>query len=305
MATLAKRILPWLSRHFLDVAVVSLLFILTLIYFYPFLVATVGPGEAGVVWDRFFGGTRVNVVYGEGIHFLLPWNRFYKYDVRIQTLTREYQAYSQSGLPITIEMSIRFRPAGAPFENPVNRGPSGENSVAELHKRVGPDYAEKLIIPMVGAALRTVVGRYTADNLYHSQHQSIQDQVIDVIADRRHNEQFADERLVDIIDVPVRTITLPDSVRKAIEAKLAEEQAVLAYDFTIEKEQKEAVRKAVEAEGVRKFQDVIASRLTPGFLQYKSIEAILQLAKSQNAKVVVIGGKDGAPIMLSVPPDAK
>jgi len=294
----------WLRWPSTEYSVGVLLLLLVTLFFYPQVVITVEPGHAGVLWDRFFGGTQVGVVYGEGMHLIMPWNRFYKYDVRLQSITRDYDAFSQSGLLVKVNASVRFRPAGAPFDHAVNRGAAGENSLAELHKRIGPDYAEKVVIPVVAEVLRQVVGKYGDEELYKSKHETIQDKVIDVIADRRHNEGFADERLVDIIDVPIRTITLPEKVRAAIESKLAQEQQVLEYDFILRKEQKEATRKVIEAEGIKKFQDLVTSGLTSGYLQYRAIEATEKLAESPNAKLVVMGGKDGLPVILNMPEGA-
>ena len=38
--------------------------------------------------------------------------------------------------------------------------------------------------------------------------------------------------------------------------------------------------------------------LTPNILKEKGIEATLELSKSPNTKVVVVGGKDGMPLIL-------
>jgi regulator of protease activity HflC (stomatin/prohibitin superfamily) len=265
----------------------------------PRMVFSVDPGEAGVVWDRFFG-TRVDTVYGEGVHVIFPWNRFYKYDVRLQSVTSEYDALAQTGLPIKVSASVRYRLAGAPFKYVVNRGASTEYSLGELHRRIGPDYRDKVVLPLVGAALRQVIGHYGAEDLYRIQRAAIQDEIVEVIAQRRRKEQFADERTIDVIDVLIRSITLPAPVQQAIENKMAAEQAMLAYDFTIGKEKKEVERKSVEAEGIRRFQEIVTRQgIDLRYLQLRGIEATLELAKSPNAKIVVIGSKDGLPVIVN------
>src|SRR5688572_29036100 len=122
--------------RFTSIAIAVLLTLLVAMFFFPQMVVTVHPGEAGVLWDRFLGGTRTDVVYGEGVHLVAPWNHFYKYDVRLQEMTNEYETLAQTGLMVKITASVRYRPAGAPFPYPVNRGVQGENSLGELHKRV-------------------------------------------------------------------------------------------------------------------------------------------------------------------------
>jgi prohibitin 1 len=289
--------------RFAQYAVVLLLVFLVALFLFPQMVATVYSGEAGVLWDR-FSGTRVNVVFGEGIHLIAPWNHFYRYDVRIQSVTLESEALSQSGLPIKVGTSVRFRIAGAPFVNVRNVGDSAENSLGVLHKRIGPDYKDKLVIPVVDGAVRQVLGQYTAEELYRTQRQHIQDQIVAAIVDRRTKEQFADERTIDLIDVLIRSVTLPDAVRIAIEKKMAEEQAMLAYDFTLRKEEKEAQRRSIEANGIRAFNDRIKT-IDNRVLQWKSIEANLELAKSPNAKVVVVvGGSGNVPVLLGLSGDA-
>src|SRR5262245_60112053 len=90
-----------------EIAVLLLLLVLSAAFFFPRMIVSVYPGEAGVVWDRFFG-TRTDVVYGEGIHIVAPWNRFYKYDVRLQSTTNQYEALSLTGLPIRVLASVRY-----------------------------------------------------------------------------------------------------------------------------------------------------------------------------------------------------
>ncbi len=299
MAELSSKKPGWLGMRATDLALVGLLVILIALFFYFRMFFSVYSGEAAVVWDRFAGGTRIDVVYGEGMHIILPWNQFYKYDVRLQSMTDNYDVLLQNGLPIEVTASVRFRPAGAPFQHSLN--PGGENSLGELHRRIGPNYAKTMVLPLVGSALREVLAKHTAEEVYRQQRQAIQDEIVTVIANRRENQKFADERTVDIIDVLILGIKMPETVRQSIEEKMAAEQAMLTYDFTVRKEQREAERKRIEAEGIRRFQEITAPGITPGLLQWKGIEATLELARSQNAKIIVIGGKEGLPLMLSVP----
>jgi regulator of protease activity HflC (stomatin/prohibitin superfamily) len=288
--------------RFATYAVVVSIALLAVMFFFPQMIANVYSGEAGVVWDR-FSGTRLNVVYGEGVHIVAPWNRFYKYDVRLQSTDLDCEALSRSGLPVKVHASVRFRVAGAPFVNITNTGASAENSLGVLHERIGPEYRDKLVVPVVTAAMRQVLGQYNAEDLYKLPHRRIQDEIVQVVADRRTKEQFSDERTVDIIDVLIRSIALPEAVRVAIEKKMAEEQAMLAYDFAIRKEEREAQRKSIEAEGIRSFNEKIKT-LDARVLQWKAIEANLELARSPNAKVVIVGGTAVPPVFVNLPADA-
>jgi prohibitin 1 len=68
--------------------------------------------------------------------------------------------------------------------------------------------------------------------------------------------------------------------------------------FVLMKEKQEADRKKIEAQGISNFQDIIAKGLTDQVLRWKGIEATEKLANSQNTKVIIVGGKDGLPLIL-------
>jgi regulator of protease activity HflC (stomatin/prohibitin superfamily) len=186
----------------------------------------------------------------------------------------------------------------------VNRGPAGENSLGKLHQSIGPDYRDKVVVPVVASVIRQVIGRYNPEDVYHLQPDAIQDEIVAAIASRRNKATFADEQEIEIVDVLIEKTVLPEGVRVAIEKKMAEEQAMLAYDFTVRKEQKEAERKVVEAQGIRRFQDALGKGIDPGYIRLKSIEALLEIAKSSNSKIVVLGGKDGVPFVIDPSQDA-
>jgi regulator of protease activity HflC (stomatin/prohibitin superfamily) len=99
--------------------------------------------------------------------------------------------------------------------------------------------------------------------------------------------------------VLVRDIMLPPTIKAAIENKLKQEQESLEYEFKLEKAKKEAERQRIDAEGKARANQILNASLTDKILKEKGIEATLELAKSPNAKVVVVGsGKDGLPIIL-------
>lgn len=70
-------------------------------------------------------------------------------------------------------------------------------------------------------------------------------------------------------------------------------------EFVLMKERQEADRKRIEAQGVADFQKIVSQGISEQLLKWKGIEATMEIARSQNAKVVVIGaGKDGLPLIL-------
>ena len=97
----------------------------------------------------------------------------------------------------------------------------------------------------------------------------------------------------------IKDITLPQKLRAGIEKKLVQEQESLEYEFKLEKEQKEAERKRIEADGISKFQAIVNQTITPQLLKWKGVEATQEISKSPNSKIIVIGNGDGdLPIIL-------
>jgi regulator of protease activity HflC (stomatin/prohibitin superfamily) len=108
-----------------------------------------------------------------------------------------------------------------------------------------------------------------------------------------------DPQHVQINSVLVRDVTLPSSIKEAIQRKLTQEQEALEYEFRLEKAKQEAEKVRIEAEGKALANRILNASLTTNILLEKGIEATLQLSESTNAKVIVIGsGKDGLPIIL-------
>ncbi|MFT4735036.1 MAG: regulator of protease activity HflC (stomatin/prohibitin superfamily), partial [Arcticibacterium sp.] len=91
----------------------------------------------------------------------------------------------------------------------------------------------------------------------------------------------------------VRNITLPESVKRAIESKINAEQDAQKMEFVLQKEEQEAERKRVEARGIADYQKIITSTLTDKQLQYEAILAQKELSLSPNAKVVIMGNGKG------------
>lgn len=251
-------------------------------YFFNRIFINIYPGHSGVLWKRFHGGTDMQFVYNEGLHIIPPWDKMYIYDIRIQQLPFSFEALSKDGLPITFEVTVRYRPErlNLPF----------------LHKTVGPDYLEKVVKPEVQAHVRKVVANYLPEEIYTSEGYLLQ--IIMQGAMVAINEKY-----IVLDNLLIRRMVLPKIIVEAIEKKLAQQQYVLELDYRLQSEAKEARRKAIEAEGIKRFQDIVKTGgFFDKFLQYKGIEATVSLAKSDNAKVVVVGGggSGGLPLIMNM-----
>jgi regulator of protease activity HflC (stomatin/prohibitin superfamily) len=259
--------------------IISLLsFVLLFLVFSERIVIFVNAGESAVLFKRFGGGTQLGRVYGEGIHYIFPWDEMTVYNVRIQHQFKQFEVLSSNGLKIGVLTSIRYRPF--------------LDNLPDLHQQVGIDYADRIVYPEVEAVVRQVFGQYLPEDIYSSQKFIIQNTVQNAIFE-------VSERYVDLDELLITRIVLPDLIVEAIEQKLEKEQVALGYQFRLDSERLEAERKRIEASGIRDFQDIISEGLTENYLRFRGIEATLKLAESNNAKIVVIGGgKDGLPIIL-------
>ncbi|MDH2434871.1 prohibitin family protein [Pokkaliibacter sp. MBI-7] len=284
----ALRIGKWLKRHSMPIYISMLMFVLSLIILAPNIFINVPAGHAGVLWLRFFGGTVTDHYYGEGLHMIFPWDEMYIYDTRLQNSARVYDTISSNGLSMQVEIAVRYR---------VNK-----DALGMLHKLVGPDYPEILVYPEIGSHARELISRYTPEQLYTETRAFIQAQILQRMVTQLGNSlinQSSHGRLVNVEDVLIRSVKLPDKVAQAIERKAEQYQAMLEYDFRIAREKKERDRKIIEAEGIRAFQDIVAKTITPEYLRLRGIDATMALATSQNSKMIIIGGKDGLPVILN------
>jgi prohibitin 2 len=240
---------------------------------------TIGPGEGGVIFESLGSGINTDKTYGEGFHIVAPWNRMIVRKVRQQSISDEMNVLSVNGLEVKVNGTIWYEPE---FSN-----------LGLLIKTKGQEYERELLDPAINAAARSVVGRYTPEQLYSSKRDVIEQEILEEI-----KIVLKDQYLL-VTRVLVEDVKLPTTIRTAIETKLKQEQESLEYEFRIAKAQKEAQRQEIEAEGKAVANKILSASLTDKILQEKGIQATIELSKSPNSKVIVIGsGKSGMPIIL-------
>jgi len=240
---------------------------------------TIGPGEGGVIFEQFSGGINTERTYGEGFHIVAPWNRMIVRKVRQQSVSNEMSVLSINGLEVKVSGTIWYEPE---FKN-----------LGLLIKTKGEEYERELLDPAINAAARSVVGRYTPEQLYSSKRDVIEQEILDEVQSILKSQYLLVKRVL------VEDVKLPTTIKTAIETKLKQEEESLEYEFRLAKAKKEAERQQIDAEGKAKANQILSASLTDKILQEKGIEATLKLAGSENSKVIVIGsGKDGLPIIL-------
>ena len=161
-----------------------------------------------------------------------------------------------------------------------------------LFQEKGMEYVDRVVRPAIRSATRSVIGRYTPEEIYSTKRDAIQDEIFD------ETKNIVDGQHVQLNDILVRDITLPPTLKAAIENKLKQEQEALEYEFKLTKAAKEAERQKIDAEGKATANRILSASLTDKVLQEKGIQATLELSKSPNTKVIVIGDKSGMPLIL-------
>ncbi|MFK5973299.1 MAG: prohibitin family protein [Flavobacteriaceae bacterium] len=241
---------------------------------------TIGSGESGVLYKTFGGGVVTDKPpMGEGFHIVAPWNKVFVYEVRQQELFEKMKVLSSNGLEIQIDASAWYQPI--------------RSQLGLLHQNLGENYLDRVIKPAIRSAARSVVGRYTPEQLYSSKRDIIQDEIF------AETKKILDKQNVQLNDVLVRDVTLPVTIKEAIERKLKQEQESLEYEFRLVTAAKEAEKVIIEAQGKADANRILSASLTDKILKDKGIEATLKLAESPNTKVIVVGGGDsGLPIIL-------
>ena len=259
---------------------IGLIFIgvIFVIVFFSRMTVTIDAGHAGVLFRLLGGGIDTTQTYSEGFHFISPLNKMVIYETRQQEIAEEMNVLSSNGLEISVDVSAWYKPEYA--------------KVGLLHSRIGKDYLRRIVVPSLRASARSVIGRYTPEQIYSTKRDVIQDEIFE------EAKNILDDKYVDLTQILIRSIILPPTIKSAIESKLKQEQESLEYEFKLEKAEKEAERQRIEAEGKAKANRILSASLTDKILREKGISATLELAKSPNTKVVVIGNSDGMPLIL-------
>lgn len=254
--------------------------VITLIIFISKSAVTIGSGEAGVLYKTFAGGVVTDEPpLDEGFHIVAPWNKVFIYEARQQERLEKMNVLSSNGLDIKLEASVWFQPK--------------YNELGKLHQEKSEQYVDRVLLPAIRSAARSVVGRYTPEQLYSSKRDAIQQEIFE------ETQKIVEGQYIQLNEVLVRDVTLPPTIKDAIERKLKQEQESLEYEFRLVTAQKEAEKVRIEAQGKADANQILSASLTDKILQDKGIEATLKLAQSPNAKVVVVGsGDDGLPLIL-------
>ncbi len=248
-------------------------------------VKQIEPGYVGV--QKLFGKVNNNVLES-GLNVVNPLVEVVMFDVRTQNYTMSgiqdegnqsgddaIRVLSADGLEVIIDLTVLYKVI--PTEAP------------RILKEIGTDYRNTIVRPICRTKIRDNAVYYDAVALYSTKRDEFQDRIFKTIESDFMSRGMTLEQLL------VRNITLPESVKTAIESKINAEQEAQKMTFVLQKETQEAERKRVEAQGIADYQKILNTGLSDKLLQYEMIKAI---ATSPNAKLIIMDSKKSSPIIL-------
>lgn len=250
-------------------------------------IVQIGAGEIGV--QVLYGSVQNNIL-PSGLHLINPLMDVQRMDIKTQNYTMSavrnegnkegddaIRVLSADGLEVVIDLTVLYKvvPSSAP----------------DILRQTGIDYTDKIVRPLTRTKIRDNAVYYDAVSLFSTKRDEFQTRITKSIEDDFRRRGLLLEQIL------IRNITLPQAVKTSIEQKITAEQEAQKMQFVLQKERQEAERKRVEAQGIADYQRIISESLTDRQLQYESIKAQLEIAKSPNAKVIVIG-KGNTPMIL-------
>ena len=251
-------------------------------------VVQVNVGRVGV--QSLFGQVQQSVLM-PGLHVINPLVDVTEFDTRTQNYTMSslrnegqqdgddaIRVLSADGLEVVIDLTVLYHVVAS--------------EAPKILSTIGEDYQDKIVRSISRTRIRDNAVYYDAVALYSTRRDEFQTRILNAIqTDFKNNGLQLDQLLI-------RNIQLPESVKRSIESKISAEQEAQKMEFVLQKEKQEAERKRVEAQGIADYQRIVNTELSDKLLQYESIKAQQAIATSPNAKVIVMG-RGGAQVLIS------
>ena len=246
-------------------------------------VVQIGVGQVGV--QTLFGQVQKRLLY-PGLNVVNPLVDVTRFDTRTQNYTMSavhtegaqagddaIRVLSADGLEVVIDLTVLYHvvPAQAP----------------RILSTIGEDYQDKIVRAISRTRIRDGAVFYDAVALYSTRREEFQTRILAAIEKDFHANGLQLDQLL------IRNIQLPQSVKTSIESKISAEQEAQKMQFVVQKERQEADRKRVEAQGIADYQRIVNTELSDKLLQYETIKANQAIATSPNAKVIIMGGGRG------------
>jgi|AntAceMinimDraft_17_1070374.scaffolds.fasta_scaffold29805_3 regulator of protease activity HflC (stomatin/prohibitin superfamily) len=254
--------------------------VILIIIFWSRMTVTIDAGHAGLLYKTFGHGiNKEQTPLRQGFHLLAPWNHVVDYEIRQKETTQQMEVLSSNLLKINMDITVLHQPM--------------ISKLGYLEVERGRSYETVIIMPVMRAVIRTIIAKYLPEEINTTKKEQIIKEIFD------ETKKTLENNYIQVNDILIRNIVLPQTLQNAIERKLKQEQESLEYEYKLQKAQKEAERQKIEAQGKAAANRIISASLTDKILTEKGIEATLKLSESPNTKIVVVGNsKNGMPLIL-------
>ena len=241
--------------------------------------SVVRQGEIGM--KRKLGKLNPEVIQPGAVGFNPFVTRIIKMPIRTMNMEISTNLPSKEGLNVTAVISILYRiiPAKAPF----------------IVENIGVGNEQNVINSVFRSSASDVCSRFFAKDMHSAQRATIEKEIAEQMS------KVLAQRGFEIEAVLLKNISLPAGLARAVEDKLEAEQVAQRMEFLLDREKLEAQRKIIEAQGIRDAQKIISEGLSTNIIQWQSIEAFRELAKSPNAKILITDGN--APLLINTKED--
>ena len=151
-----------------------------------------------------------------------------------------------------------------------------------VYSNIGLSYEEVIVRPAMRTALVNAATKFDASDVMSHQRDAYTKMVTELLL------QELNGKGVVLDNVLIRNVEPPATVSDAIAAKLKASQEAQQMEYTIQYAQKEAQRKAIEAQGISDAQKIIGNGLTQNYLQWYYITQLKEVVSSPNNSTIIL-----------------
>jgi|JI10StandDraft_1071094.scaffolds.fasta_scaffold276062_3 regulator of protease activity HflC (stomatin/prohibitin superfamily) len=269
---------------------------------------TVEPGETGVVSDW---GQVQPWTYAEGFHWVSPFYDVVHMTLRTQTYDMggvapadmdfgpepSVNVLTEDQLAVRMDVSVQFH---------LERG-----SAPEVFRLFGPDYAGRLVHPIVRSAIRDAASTFSAMELVDDRAR-LQIEMEARVEELLHATVIArglPEGAIVLDNILLRNIDLPDTLEESIANVQRQRQETERALQALETARAEAERavvvaeaasrvRAIDAEAEASANRMVAASLTPEVIELRRIEATRDLLTNEHTRLVMVPSTG---LMLNAP----
>jgi regulator of protease activity HflC (stomatin/prohibitin superfamily) len=210
----------------------------------------VEPGERAV---KVTMGQMDRTLLNSGMQFYNPaTDQVVRYSIKQETVSGQAVPLTADQQPITLQYKVLYN--------------IPESEVLTLYEKYNGDPFNKLVDPQIQEAFRQVVSGYKADTATKSLN-IIKNQVLAMTRE-------AVKGLVNVVDIPITHVDLPEVLQQAIATKQVMEQQALQKSYELDKARREAQITIANAEAQARSIQLQSDALSksPALIEYEKVK---------------------------------